>query len=239
MTVLPLLQRGKDALVEDRARYRRVLSGIGSGSFLALNLRHQFRMFIGRYEVEISRFLKSSTRPGSSCYDIGAADGYYTLALAKLASPGRIYAIEPDVKRCVCLRETVVRNPHINSRIMVLNTCLGRVVNQALNAVSMDHLVFERRCQPPDLMKIDVEGAEYDCLVGSRRVIREFSPVVILEVHSLTLEELCRGLLEDGGYHVEVVDRRTMLPEYRPIEHNRWLCARNRNASPTLERAPA
>jgi hypothetical protein len=44
----------------------------------------------------------------------------------------------------------------------------------------------------PDVMKIDVEGYEYEVLQGARRLLRERKPVLCLELHLDLLER--RGI---------------------------------------------
>ena len=52
----------------------------------------------------------------------------------------------------------------------------------------------------PDLMKIDVEGAELDVLRGARGILAAHHPVLFLEVHSPELRVDCESLLHDLGY---------------------------------------
>jgi hypothetical protein len=58
---------------------------------------------------------------------------------------------------------------------------------------------------PPALVKIDVEGAEAMVLSGARETIRRHRPVIFAEVHSTSLLEQCRKLLEAEGYAIELI----------------------------------
>lgn len=53
----------------------------------------------------------------------------------------------------------------------------------------------------PDFLKIDVEGAEVEVLLGATRLIREVQPQIIVEVHSEANGPLVRDLL--SGYELE------------------------------------
>ncbi|MBI2935856.1 MAG: FkbM family methyltransferase [Chloroflexi bacterium] len=90
----------------------------------------------------------------------------------------------------------------------------------------MDSLVFggENSMRPPNIMKIDIEGAEYRALLGAQRTLKTYHPRLIIEVHSLELENQCKSLLERLGYAIITVDQSRVLPEVRQ-GHNRWLCA--------------
>lgn len=56
---------------------------------------------------------------------------------------------------------------------------------------------------PPDVIKIDIEGAEARVLAGAARLLAERRPIVICEVHGREERELVRQLLRD--YDVETL----------------------------------
>lgn len=199
--------------------------GLCKGFYLPIDLRYQLRMFLGLYEREVRKSVESLVNPGMCCFDVGAAIGYYTLALSRLASPGRVYAFEADESRYRLLRDAVSRNSDIGSEVRILNFFVGNLVDLKRRMVTIDYLVFEEKYQAPDFVKIDVEGSELEVLAGARKVIKVFSPKFVMEVHSEELERSCGLLLEKQGYKVIILDRSKFLPEYRPILHNRWLCA--------------
>jgi FkbM family methyltransferase len=66
----------------------------------------------------------------------------------------------------------------------------------------LDTLVFERAQPRPNLIKIDVEGAEVEVLAGAIRTLTECRPRVYLEAHSTALEQECTAQLVAQGYRV-------------------------------------
>jgi hypothetical protein len=76
------------------------------------------------------------------------------------------------------------------------------------------------------VIKIDAEGAEVEILRGATRLLGEYRPRLLIEVHSLELETSCNALLRHAGYKTTIVDNRGMMAEsiFRQ-GHNRWLCA--------------
>jgi Methyltransferase FkbM domain/Protein-L-isoaspartate(D-aspartate) O-methyltransferase (PCMT) len=220
------LRAVKNLLVADHAKYRTVLFGPARGGRLPINLRRQFRMLWGLYEREIRSALASLVRPGDRCYDVGSGDGYYTMALARLASPdGWVCSIEQDERLGETLRHTVALNAHLGSRIETVCVALGGEVDPTRRRETLDHLVYDKGYPPPHFIKCDIEGEEYEFLVGAARTIAQASPRMLIEVHGVETEQHCCDFLRRQGYRLAVIDQAAFLPEVRPLPHNRWLCA--------------
>jgi FkbM family methyltransferase len=49
--------------------------------------------------------------------------------------------------------------------------------------ISLDEFVFQKGNPAPNFVKIDVEGEEARVIMGARRLLKEFKPVVICELH--------------------------------------------------------
>jgi len=223
MKIIEGLRQIKNKLAPNKVCFRKVMFGIRKGYYLPLNLGFQFRCFIGFYEIEISRFVKTYVKSGFCCYDVGASSGYYSMAFSKLAAPGRIYSFEADKKYCNLLENTVNRNKNTKSQISTLNYFVGNIINENSRLVTIDYLVYERKFRKPDFIKMDIEGAEYEAFLGARKVLKEFYPRIIVEVHSENLKNSCKILLEEIGYKVIVVNENNILPT-RGAGYNGWLC---------------
>lgn len=219
-----IIRKLRDVLVRDELKWVRIRRGPAKGSVMAINLRHQLRVPFGLYEREIAGAVESIVMPGDCCYDIGAACGYYTIALARLAAPGRVVAFEPDDREREIMVASVKRNADIAATVTVLPSFVS-AADDGDRTVSIDGLFGASSVPGPDVLKIDVEGMELDVLRGAQRTLEVCRPRIILEVHSLDLEQACRAFLERVGYRIRVIDRSDWLPENRPIPHNRWLIA--------------
>ena len=75
----------------------------------------------------------------------------------------------------------------------------------SVKAFSIDGLM-QRGYEPPDIIKIDVEGAEYDVLCGAINTIKEYKPNILLATHDCHLpgvKDKCIAFLEKLGYIVK------------------------------------
>lgn len=65
-------------------------------------------------------------------------------------------------------------------------------------------------------------------LLGARNLLKNNSCSVIIETHTKALEEQCDTFLKSIGYSTKIVKLawfRSIIPEHRSLEHNRWLIA--------------
>jgi hypothetical protein len=82
------------------------------------------------------------------------------------------------------------------------NSALGRLSadgEQPVATISLDEFVATYGLRPT-FLKIDVEGAEASILRGSKKVLEELGPKVLIEMHAPELVDECLALLRAGGY---------------------------------------
>jgi len=72
---------------------------------------------------------------------------------------------------------------------------------------TIDDLVENSLTPAPDLLKIDVEGAEGLVLAGGIKTIKTHRPLIIVECHSINATYETMRLLADLGYQTEVLKR--------------------------------
>ena len=215
----------KNAVVTDQRRYLKVRCGPARGGVLYTTYLYGSRMIFGLYESEVASYVRRYVHAGDQCYDIGAADGYYTLAFARLASPGYVYCFDMDDGATERLGALAARNAHLGSEISAHSLRIGAGQIDATRT-SLDALVYDQTWRPPNVIKLDVEGDELNVLRGGERLLREHHPRLIIEVHSMNLESDCQCFLNSLGYTTTVVRNRKLMAEdaFR-IGFNRWLCA--------------
>jgi len=178
----------------------------------------------------------------SKCFvDVGTHLGWYTCLAAKHMPNGIVYGFEMDdmffhlLKKNVALnkcdnveaynvavfdsagtvnyrREDNRYSPGFRLRTNTTNGSSNGVVS--VQSVALDDF-FQEEGVVPDLIKVDVEGAEMNVLMGMRNTLQAHKPVLFLEVHPSNLNDFdtsvteILALLADANYEVfEIEDMR-------------------------------
>jgi FkbM family methyltransferase len=155
-----------------------------------------------------TRYLKPYLAPGDVVVDVGANYGYTTCYFASVCGPtGHVLALEPEPDTRALLEHNVRTSGHQNVEIVpaAAGASNGSIslwrsatnfANHALNAglvpnvrdsVQVDVVTLDELCatrlgeRPPTVLKIDVEGWEWDVLQGSRQVLDRARPTIWLE----------------------------------------------------------
>jgi FkbM family methyltransferase len=150
---------------------------------------------------------REAVHPGAVVFDIGANVGAYTLVFASwVGSQGRVYAFEPAPEAGAGLRTHVHLN-QLHDRVEVSDVAMSSGVGRApfglhpsggasslqignvdrvrvidVPVETLDHFCDARQLRP-DVIKIDVEGAELDVLRGGRGTLARPGVVVFVEFH--------------------------------------------------------
>jgi FkbM family methyltransferase len=180
--------------------------------------------WFGTYEVDRLRAFKNAVSQGAVVYDVGANVGIYSiLASLRVGPSGRVYAFEPLDRNLQHLRRHITLNNLLNCFILdeavcnregtlpfsaaAWNSSMGRLSPDGeilVRSTTLDSCIYgEKGFAPPDIVKIDVEGAEFEVLEGASRALTEFHPTIFLEIHGTQLHVECRAFLHARGYRVE------------------------------------
>lgn len=222
------LRAVKNYFASPRTPFRKIHFGLARGFSLPMSRRSQLRMEFGLFERPVKHYVKEFSRGAFVAYDVGAAEGYYVLAFAQCLGIGaKIYAFEPDLPWVKHLEE-VIRYNKLSNRVEIIGEYIGSAFADH-DEVSLDALIKNRQLPLPDVLKIDIEGAELRALRGMESILRSRRPKIILETHSRKLKLDCRAFLEKIGYAVDDVPFgwfEKVFPEFRaPPSENSWLVA--------------
>lgn len=175
--------------------------------------------WLGIYEADKQQIVSSLVKPGACVYDVGANAGFYSLAFARLVGPsGTVVAIEPLPANVQKLLRHVALNRIANIRVIQgavaarsqlvgfetgADDFTGRIARDTrylIPAVSLDELTTTGQMPDPDLLKIDVEGAEHSVLEGGRALLQRKAPQILLALHGHEPKRQCVTLLKELGY---------------------------------------
>jgi len=192
---------------------------------------------IGRsYDPAVAMVLRRYVKPGMAVLDIGANIGCLTMLSASLVGPlGLVVAIEPNPENVKLLEAS--RRVNGFDQVLVIQAAAGRQTGLlALNVsysngmtaalpddvgglfasspvpcFALDALLPKARRL--DLIKIDVEGAELNALLGLSETIKRDRPVIVSEFSPATLPGIshCTGpeylrFLIAKGYQISVIE---------------------------------
>ncbi len=160
---------------------------------------------MGIREELFTRVLEGALREGDCVLDIGANIGYYSLMEARIVGPrGKVYAIEPVPHNMKLLEDSVRLNNYDN--IETFRLAIGQTDSVAKMYLS-DHPNWSSFYPPrkimgkidipissvdsflkgkrlPDLIRMDVEGYEYEIIIGMSGLLRSGVPLrMFIEFH--------------------------------------------------------
>jgi len=221
------------------------------------------RMYFGINEPWIAKLAQKYLKPSDTVFDIGAHIGYTTLLFRHyIGATGSVHAFEilgsvardffqktmdaNNIKNVV-IHPTGLSNSEISLDLPVgetLMACLDQrnsftqttEIIERCNTVRLDDFVIREKLPIPSLIKIDIEGAEIDCLKGGLDLIKNNKPVLIVEFHNLRLLEDGYNLLHSLGYTMftqkQHVDRQ-MISRLKSF-HSNVLCLHDKEESTEL-----
>ncbi|MGH7930272.1 MAG: FkbM family methyltransferase [Candidatus Binatia bacterium] len=161
-------------------------------------------------------------RPGMTIYDVGANAGFYTLLFARLTGPlGRVIAFEPFPENAANLLDHISMN-RLDNVILVQAPLSARRELASFHAgasssmgalsevetplrmltVTIDELIASYGVPQPDVVKMDVEGAESDVLRGAKQLLAGRNAVWFISLHGEAQRRACTTLFTDAGYHL-------------------------------------
>ncbi len=212
----------------------------------------QWHHYFGLHDA-VLEVLESLVEPGDQIMDVGANIGLYTLRMAAHAgAAGRVVAVEPNPDAVGLIEHHVRVNQAEN--VWILGVALGRedgsgrlsdagdgdlgkyslrsmdtgAEGRDIEVRSLDKLFPELPIDRLDLIKVDVEGFEPECLEGARETLERHWPSVVVEVSPFWFdrERLERmknalGRLALGPYRWFAIEATGL----RPLDMGRYIAA--------------
>ncbi len=164
----------------------------------------------GGFEAHETRDLCARAWSGAVAVDVGANIGVFTIPLARVVGPqGKVLAFEPVPENARRLQENIELNRLKNVHLyrLALSDKAGEVaihladdpalhstgevvqsratgVAMTVSATTLDRVWQEAGRPPVSALKIDVEGAELGVLKGSKELLEQCHPPLLVEANS-------------------------------------------------------
>ena len=209
---------------------QRILFGSCRGMKLRITPSSGHSPLLG-YEGASQDFLKKRLKKGMVVYDIGAHVGQYALFFSKqVGEEGRVVSFEPLPQnfeelsfniRLNALKNVEARHCAVGDRdgqtsfeVHSHSTRMGRPSGVeptyrdplstviTVPAARLDTLL--RELPPPDLLKIDVEGAGAAVLKGAQALIAKHKPSLFMELHGPEEQAAVQVLARSGYVFVDL-----------------------------------
>lgn len=115
-------------------------------------------------------------REGYRSFDVGGAGGYDALMVSKLSGGGEVVPFECEPRAAEEMRDTFSRNSHPIETVETFVSGHDEDGHRCLDTAAQRFFVL-------DFLKIDIEGAEGQALIGTSSIITARKPSIIVEVH--------------------------------------------------------
>ena len=185
--------------------------------------------WLGSYEIHKRMAFERAVKPHQVVYDIGANVGFYSLLAAHLTGPeGKVYAFEPLNRNVEFIRRHADLNQFSNIEVFaaavsdhggeayfdegvsIATGHLSETGQVKVPLVRLDDLLAAGVIKPPDIMKVDVEGAEHAVFQGAQQLVTTHRPTIFLDTHGRDVHDLTLKFLEGHGYQFEILDKRPL-----------------------------
>jgi len=157
------------------------------------------------WEPSVTKFIYNHLKEGGVFVDVGANIGYYSLmAAAKQGRTGKVYAFEPLPSLCKQIKNSITKNNFTSIDLfevgcgdingsLTIHTYPENIGKSSLqcdpgntNATLLVPIVRLddelAQLEHIDVLKLDIEGYEYEALKGAQSLITRTRPIILLEV---------------------------------------------------------
>ena len=161
----------------------------------------------GCYEPTLTKKMIDLLKKDDIFMDVGSSYGYFAILAAHITSPENVYAIEPNPEARALLRNNC-KNTN-NTNITIDPYLIGNKTKQDIEEcltiysglpagesheilVTTDQYTIDDYCTmhgiQPDMIKVDIDGGEFQMVSGMEHTLQHYRPTVLLEIHPHLLE---------------------------------------------------
>lgn len=144
------------------------------------------------------RFIKANVKQGHIVLDIGANIGFYVPTLSKtVGNNGKVYCFEPDKQNYKHLQEAAKVYKNVNTLPYAVGNKAGSLKLYTSGTINVDNKTYkteeyQKICKvqsitvdkfikgPVDLIKLDIQGFEFNALKGMIKTLRSNKRIILL-----------------------------------------------------------
>ncbi len=186
---------------------------------------HNISVIFGTYERKQSDKFASYCKASKCFWDLGAHVGYYTLLYNSQNPAGNILAFEPSEVNAKLFHKHMELNKISNYKLFEVavsdkegmlsfkktrTTVAGKLDEEGetkVKVVRLSKMLETNEIQIPDLVKMDIEGAEENVLRDMKAVFTQRKPVLFVSTHGKQVHLNCVALLKEMGYNLKPLDK--------------------------------
>jgi len=191
--------------------------------------------FLNEYEEKEIKFVEHYLKKGDVFIDVGANIGLYTLVASKHIADGKVYAFEPVKKN----HDSLLYNIKLNNPTNIIVEKLAVSANQeniilyldeneknngmataytstftyteTVPCTSLDFYFTDKDISAVKLIKIDIEGGEYNAVLGMQKILKKYKPTLLIEINPDAPydQNVLETILFEIGYEKYYLDKKS------------------------------
>ena len=220
------------AALSDREFIHQLDAGPARGVTFRVRMPEDKGIWTGTYEHNFAAEVAAVVEPGCVAYDIGGWHGFFAGVMAARGAR-EVHVFEPVAGNAQRINSLIELNPRFDIRLhqfalgdqdteaellLTAQTSMAKlsksmfqptevvIDRKRVRLAKIDTLIASGELAPPNLIKMDVEGAEAFVIFGALEVLRKYRPLIFAEVHSSILLSECSDLLGNVGYGISAID---------------------------------
>ena len=185
---------------------------------------HNHSAWLGTYERNQTLIFSKKSKNKQVLWDLGAHAGYYTLLFKTINKNSSVFAFEPIENNFgyfqkhlqlnnlsnITLFKNAVSNEEGIFKFARGNSVGGKLSetgDMTVPVVKLSKLLEDNELEFPDVIKMDIEGAEYKVLQDLEPYLASYKkPLIFLSTHGKEVQEQCLNLMESLNYTIISLD---------------------------------
>tara|TARA_B100000953_G_C17943990_1_gene397868 strand:+ start:51 stop:761 length:711 start_codon:yes stop_codon:yes gene_type:complete len=189
---------------------------------------HNHSAWLGTYERSQTLTFVDKCKGREIFWDLGAHAGYYTLLFKTINSTSTVYSFEPIksnyryferhlklnnlnkvflIKKAVADKEGILKFAKGNS----VGGKLSETGDMTVPVIKLSSLLKKKIVEFPDVIKMDVEGAELQVLEDIKFILMsEEKPIIFLSTHGKKIHDSCLDLINSMNYIITPIDDKSI-----------------------------